>query len=372
LCRGSDTMKFPDRVAPLSKGLTCAQLFDSQSSLPPVECEMHRHFISTVVDVLAFCGCTNGTARSTCSICGTLSSGTLRTQDSIELASSDSCAPDFSQATAFVLHPKVCADLKIMAGGDHCCPTAPDVTDAPTPCTMCGDENYALIDPQYHLPSMNGYTCGDVRDLASFFARESRVCADIVSVAPGCCKMEDRCSMCTNPASSIRFPSRPIPFKQTPSLTCIEVEYELGYLNTDQCNDFHWATSAVNLGAWCGCEEEPGWNGTCSLCGPESKIHEDYQIPSAPIGVTCKTLETWAPYIQDQEFCDSHVTDLRGECCVEIQDPTLRHKLPPLASSRDFSLGSGAYALDRDPTLLILCLITVYTVSCFLTFHADM
>lgn len=377
-------MRFPDRIVPASGGQSCIEIFKSKSALSPAECELHRHFTSGVVDVLAFCGCTNGTTRSVCSHCGAWNPDTIMSRDRTIEGPALECSPEFSEAVSLLLNPKLCKDLQAFAGNRSCCvgTTAGDSGSSTqsTFCSMCGNESVALINDEYPLRTKEGFTCRNARDMAPFFTEESNICQDqIQAVAPGCCTDENRCSLCSKPSSKIRFPNRKFPFAPRTSLSCIDVEFELGFLNEKLCDKFLDAVSSVDVGTWCGCEdEEPSRNVTCSLCGPDLElVEESLQIENAPAGITCLIIEIWAPFVQDQTFCDSHVTLLRDQCCGQPGELLLPHPVlaandpAPELTFSDFGLASSSYTITLDGKLRSFCLITVWALGLSLTLLAD-
>lgn len=147
------------------------------------------------------------------------------------------------------------------------------------------------------------------------------------------------------------YPDRQLPFTQQ-GMKCIDVEFGIGYLNAEQCSSFHDATAGIDLAAWCGCEDAVvGFPpSSCSLCGDDDDaedlqqvVRDDVQVPDAPIGVTCQSLAEWAPYIQQDSFCEARITLLRGECCA-LAPPS-----PPLSTQVPSAMPTAAAESNSEP-----------------------
>ncbi len=307
-------MTFPDRILPASGGLGCLELERQWlSGIASSHCDVHRDMLAgmSVVDIFAFCGCEGTYPSNNCSLCE--SSSAMVLEDPVAKGQRKSTCGEITVAARYVVDPNYCQHIQLFAG--DCCDVVDEVLDLPQiPCSFCDDDDIPMIKPDQGIPSKKEFTCTEAREVASFFLAESDKCkGEFASWAQGCCKPADRCSLCADPSSTILYPDRQLPFSQE-GLTCIDVEFGLGYLKKDECKSFHNSTSSIDVSAWCGCEDAIARVPSCSLCG-DFDVVEDYQIPDAPIGITCQTLSEWAPYIKDSATCETRISLLRSECC---------------------------------------------------------
>jgi hypothetical protein len=219
------------------------------------------------------------------------------------------------------------------------------------PCTLCGTDDVSNIAMDQLIPESGGLTCADARDFVSFFLADSEMCkTEFASWAQGCCLPADRCSLCSDPSSAILHPDRELPFSRD-VLTCGEVEFGLGSVETDKCDSFHEATASVDLAAWCGCEGTEEIVPTCSLC-EELDVVTDVQITGAPLGVTCKSLADWAPYVKDKAFCETRIAPHRADCCGASRRDNLEGVSPTSSPSNKMKNESGARKYGHSMWLL--------------------
>jgi hypothetical protein len=320
LCGNGDPMEFPDRVVPAFGGATCLQLQQFLSGVGTPECEMYRESITdrSIIDILVFCGCEDALPSNYCSPCQSSGVDVSSTRDAITNPTIQWNCSELTVAANHVADPTFCQHLELFSAG--CCEVVDEVFDLPqVPCSLCGDASIPLIDPDIaDMPGKRGFSCREARDIANFFLKETDTCDGFMtSMAPGCCKYQDRCSLCSDPTSKMLYPEKQLPFTHE-GLNCIDVEFGLGYLDSAQCSSFHQATAGVDLASWCGCEDAIFVDPWCSLCGDDLQIVRNSQIPDAPIGITCNSLAEWAPYVQQYRFCQARITVLRGECCGPI------------------------------------------------------
>lgn len=309
-------MQFPDRIVPAFGGASCLRLQRFLSGIGTQDCEVYRESIEerSIVDIMAFCGCLAATPSNYCSPCEESSVEIISSTRDVGSPISLNCS-ELTVAASHVADESFCQSLQIFSG--ECCEVVDEISNLPqTPCSLCGDDRIPLIDPDVaEVPGKRGFSCSEARDIADFFLADTETCRGFTAgLAPGCCKYDDRCSLCSDPTSTLLYPDRQLPFTME-GMKCIDVEFGLGYLDSSQCSSFRDAISGIDLASWCGCEDAVFANPWCSLCGDDLEVVQNIQIPDAPIGVTCQSLAEWAPYIKTNGFCETRITMLRGECC---------------------------------------------------------
>ena len=376
-------MLFPNRTVPTFDGATPCWRFamDTFSGVPTWQCSEYRKYLSdnSSVDVFAFCGCHDVVSSNDyCVLCNE-SSMALTRRDGNNAELSADCS-DFMLAANYVVDPMYCQGIQSLAGGLCCNALYTEViglSQNEESCSFCESPDTPLMDPDTGIPSKKGFTCAEVRGLASFFHSNSSVCQDeLASLAQGCCKSEGRCSLCANPASTILFPDKMLPFSHGERSRCIDVEFHLGYIDSDQCASFHQATSFVDLAAWCGCEVAAMVDtapSSCSLCG-DLDVRQDIAIPDMPHGISCQTFADWAPYVNDATFCETHISLLRSMCCEQtvpdVTEPkmvanltpsTLAPSTPPL--TQPFADSRGNVVVAPFGTIFWLAMALVASLS---------
>jgi hypothetical protein len=185
-----------------------------------------------------------------------------------------------------------------------------DGASPPNFCSFCDDDE-SMVDPDFEIAGSGGLTCATAASLARFVTDPTMCNVEFAAMSRGCCRSEDRCSICPG-GSSVGRPERPYVFNDQP-ITCSDFEFQIGFLAPQECEAFNDGIP-IDMASWCGCEGATSPK-ECSLC-PDGYVvaNENVEIPDSN-GVTCGLAAELAQYIVDQQFCEESVSVLGGECC---------------------------------------------------------
>ena len=327
-------MIFPDRKVPTFGGLSCLEIQEQYlSGIAVNHCDQHRKMLAdkSLVDIFAFCGCNVTATSPACTICDASAAVSIR-----DRSVKNPLCNDMTGAARYIVNQDLCQKIQTFTG--DCCDLEDQV--ALPPCSLCGTDDVSNIAMDQLIPG-TPFACADARDFVSFFLADSDICkTEFAPWAQVCCRPTDRCSLCSDPSSAILHPEHEVPFSRD-VVTCAEVEFGLGTLQSDKCDSFHNVTASVDLAAWCGCEDAEEITPTCSLCG-NSDVIKDFKILGAPSGVTCQSLSDWAPYVRDNAFCETRILPHRLDCCDAPHHDNLEGASPTSSPSSKMNNKSSA------------------------------
>lgn len=348
-------MIFPDRKVPTFGGLSCLEIQEQYlSGIAVSHCDQHHKMLAkmSLVDIFSFCGCNVTAIPPACSLCDASPSVSIRDRNT-----KNPLCKDLTGVVLYIVDPDYCQQVQTFTG--DCCDLEDQV--ALPPCSLCGTDDVSMIAMDQLIPGISGFTCADARDFVSFFLADSEICkTEFASWAQGCCQPPDRCSLCSDPSSAILNPDNEVPFSRE-KLTCVEVEFGLGNLQSDKCNSFHEATASVDLAAWCGCEGADEITPTCSLC-ENLEVVTDFQIPDAPSGVTCQSLADWAPYVRDGAFCETRISPHRVDCCGGPRHDNLEGASPTRSPSSKTNNRSSAGNPDHSIGFVCSAILSMFVL----------
>jgi hypothetical protein len=400
-------MGSPDQVLPGSS-VTCSQYEEAVlSELSSQDCQNNTRddlVGGNVIDLFAFCGCPGFSSPNLCSLCDGDAVSITRSPPVTKSGETLSCS-DIASLAPFVLDSDFCQEaIQVFSGiccnsndGEASCSICASGSEIGNPgreiffldgktcgavdgelslvsmegcskvrgeiaavfnleawcgcegaeptqiCAFCtGDDEY-LIDPDYQFSDDNSLTCKDAMELAAFISNASFCEENFGWVARGCCASKNRCSICPQ-GVSMAFPERTIMLAE--GEVCGRLDFSLGFVPPEECDNFKGFFGQVDLGSWCGCEGAQTPN-ECSLCGQDLiLVNEHLEVPDGADGLTCGDIAELAPYVADDGFCKTQVFALRGECCgvkpqgsPPAESPVSKNGFPkagPVSSAPDY------------------------------------